>query len=87
MNSQCSCGARLVGLFTPLCCTGCLWPAFLGSHPSPALKQVRLRWPAARIIYDTVDLHFLREARIKMVGSGSSNLEGQARPPEHLSPL
>lgn len=26
-------------------------------------------WPRARIVYDTVDLHFLREARIKMMGA------------------
>ena len=75
-----------VDLFTPLCYTGCLSPVCLGSHPPPDLNQVRRRWPAARIIYDTVDLHFLREARVKMVGSGSTNLEGQARHSQNISP-
>ena len=44
--------------------------------------QVLRSFPSARLVYDTVDLHFLRETRIMMDGVGggfnrSSDLRGK----------
>ncbi len=50
--------------------------------PSPCSLhnvQIRQKWSNAKLVYDTVDLHFLREARIQMVSSfdQNTNLDGQ----------
>ena len=35
--------------------------------------KVKITWPRAKLVYDTVDLHFLREARVKMTDAVTLN--------------